>query len=160
LALKANLVLNYEFCSTKVMKGSFLAGEESFPIGEKACPKLETALSGVFAGGLTKLKGASEADKTDADLTLSPKFVDLGATRPMASWTERELVILIEWTAVDRNGKTIWVQTVQGTASGKLGTLFQVRKQRRLLLEQAIQDLADKSASQISSSPELRKLAP
>ena len=45
-----------------------------------------------------------------------PKFVNISATKSLGANSNRELLVLVEWTVKDKAGKTVWVETVEGSA--------------------------------------------
>jgi hypothetical protein len=152
LALKAALVLTPEFCTNK-MKDK--AGER-FEIGKAACTELEPALRGVFSS-LTVVTAATASG--DAEAVLTPRFVAVDRTAAMTSFSNRKMIVLLEWTVKDRSNKTVWLETVQGSASGHGGTIGRVGKNRKKVVAAAVRNAAEESASKMLSSPELRKLS-
>ncbi len=156
LTLKAALVLTPEFCATKTKTGSFASGKETFEIGKAACAELEPALKGVFSS-LTRIAAPPSPEETQ--VVLLPKFGDVDATKTLGAFSDREMVILLEWTVKDRSGKTVWIETVQGSAKHHMGNAFTHGKNVKLIVEDSVKDAAEQSASKMSSSPELRKLA-
>jgi hypothetical protein len=159
-AMKVDLVLTPEFCATKSTKGdAFFSGKETFLIGEASCSKLETALKRVFPG-LTRVDAEPAPGASSPPLVLVPRFVDIGATKTLGAFSNRELVILLEWTAKDAAGKAVWIETVQGSAKHHSGNLFTMKKNRKLILRDAAADLAQASAAKMSAAPQLRRLHP
>lgn len=155
LPIKAGVVLTSDFCATELKRGSSLSGREKFEVGKGTCPELFKALTPKFSS-LERLERMPE--QPNADLILVPKFADLGTTLGGLR-KKREFIILIEWTAVNRAGKTVWLQTVQGTAQESPGGLFHGRINARRMLKNAITDTVAKSVNEILSAPELRELA-
>lgn len=156
LRLKAALVLTPDFCATKTKKGSFVSGKETFEIGKAACAELEPALKGVFSS-LTRTEAPPSPE--EAQVVLLPKFGDLEATKTLGAFSDREMIVLLEWTVKDRSGKTVWIETVQGSSKHHMGNTFTHGKNVKLIVEDSVKDAAEQSASKMSSSPELRKLA-
>ena len=154
--LNAAPVLTPEFCATKTKKGTWGINQETFPVGKAACAELEPALKGVFPG-LTQVEAASSAG--NAQVVLMPKFVDIGATQTLGAFSNRELVVLVEWTVKDKLGKTVWVETVQGSSKHHMGNVFTHNKNLKRIVADSVKDMAEQSASKMSSSPELTKLA-
>jgi hypothetical protein len=154
LPLKVALVLTPEFCATQTTKGSFTT-KEKFEIGKDACAELEPALKLVFPN-LIRVEAATSSG--DAQVVLLPRFVDVGATMAMTAFSNREMVVFLEWTAKDISGKTVWIETVQGSAKHHIGNMFTYNKNRKLIAEDSVKDVAEQSASKLSSAPELRKL--
>ena len=112
-------------------------------IGKDACAEVEPALKPIFAS----LTSMSEAPKTgDAQLILIPTFADSGATAGRTAFSTRELVVYLQWTAKDKSGKTVWVETVQGSAKHRVGSLFTYNKNLKLIVGDTIRDVAAQSA--------------
>jgi hypothetical protein len=158
LPLKAALVLTPEFCATKIKpKGSALTKEwGSFDVGKAACEQLEPALKDAFSS-LTRVAAPPAAQ--EAQLVLLPRIVDVNATTAIGAFSNREMVIVLEWTAKDPAGNTVWLETVQGSAKHHMGNLFTFKKNQVLIVTDSVKDAAVQSASKMSSSPELRILA-
>jgi hypothetical protein len=158
LPFKAALVLTPEFCATKVKpKGSAMTKEwGSFDFGKAACAELEPALKGVFSS-LTRV--AVPPTSEEAQLILIPRITDVNATTASMAFSNREMVVMLEWTVQDSSGKTIWIETVQGSAKHHMGNMFTAGKNRTLIVTDAVKAAAAESASKMSSSPELHKLA-
>src|SRR5271169_4836922 len=93
LSLTAALVLTPEFCATVNKKKS-----EKFPVGKTACNELEPVLKGIFTS-LTRVDDSSKAG--DAQVVLEPKFADVAATQANIAFSNRELVVQVEWTVRD-----------------------------------------------------------
>jgi hypothetical protein len=158
LSLKAALVLTPEFCDTKIKpKGSALTKEwGSFDVGKAACEQLEPALKDAFSS-LTRVPAPPAAQ--EAQLVLLPRIVDVNATTAIGAFSNREMVVVLEWTAKDPAGNTVWLETVQGSAKHHMGNLFTFKKNQVLIVTDSVKDAAVQSAGKMSSSPELRKLA-
>jgi len=162
LALKASLVLTPEFCATTIQQGGFFTGKEKFEVGKAACAELEPALQGAF----TRLTRVAAPPPPEAGaVVLLPKFDEAAATRrtgvTIFNKPKKDLLVVLEWTITDPSGKTVWLQTVQGTAETKgrpNGTLS--KKAMTLLVEAAVKNAADQSATQMASAQELRALPP
>ena len=156
LPISAALVLTPGFCATKTKKGSALSGKETFEIGKAACAELEPALKGAFSG-LTRV--AEEPSPSQTRVVLIPKFVDVAATKTMGAFSNREMVVLLEWTVKDESGKTVWIETVQGSAKHHMGNAFTYGKNLKLIVNDSVKDAAEQSAFRMSAAPELRALA-
>jgi len=155
LALSAALVLTPEFCATKTKKGTWGINQETFPIGKAACDELEPTLKDTFLS-LSHVQDASSAG--GAQLVLIPKLVDAGATQTLGAFSNRELVVMVEWTVKDKGGKTVWVETVQGSAKHHMGNAFTHGKNVKLIVNDSVKDMAEQSAAKMAASPELQKL--
>jgi hypothetical protein len=151
LNLTASLVLTPEFCATVDKKHN-----EKFAVGKTACAQLEPALSKIFAK-LTSVDDASKA--ADAQLVLEPRFSEVGGTEKAFAFSTRELVILVEWTVRDREGKVLMLDTVQGTGKRHMGNAFTYKNNLKHILEDTTSDMAEQSAQKIATAPALVKLS-
>ncbi len=73
--------------------------------------------------------------------------------------SNRELVVLVEWTVRDQSGKAVWIETVQGSASRHGGNAFTYRGNLKHIVKDSVQDMAEESAAKMSFSPELLKVS-
>ncbi len=157
LNLQAQLVLTPEFCATKYGENhSAFKVEDAWEVGEAACKDLEPALKGIFSS-LTV--ASSPSPSSDSEIVLTPRFVNVSAAKTMWANSKRELLVVLEWTATNKSGKTVWVETVQGAAKEKEGNGFSHTKHAKILSGKSVEDAAAKSAEAMSASPVLRKLA-
>jgi hypothetical protein len=150
LDLSAAVVMNPELCATKIKKNS-----ETFEVGRAACDLLKSALEQGFSS-VTSV--AADKDAQDAQAILIPRFVDVSATKTMSAFSTRELIVLLEWTVKDKSGRTVWIETVQGSGKNHIGNAFTYKKDMKEIIQYAVQDLAHKSVVAMDASPELRKL--
>ena len=151
LSLTAALVLEHEFCATVNEKKS-----EKFPVGKTACAELEPVLKGIFTS-LIRVDDSSKAG--DAQLVLEPKFADVGATQAAIAFSNRELVVQVEWTVRDQSGKAIWIETVQGSSKRHIGNAFTYGSNLKHIVQDSVQDMAEQSAAKMSAAPQLLKLS-
>lgn len=157
LPIRAALVLTQEFCTSRVAHGKQQNQKTGLEVGKVACVTFEPALKDVFARFTTV---SDPHDTGDAQLILIPTFVDAGvAVKGVTAFSNQELDLLLQWTAKDASGKTVWLQTVQGSATHHVGNMFTARKNMQLIISDAVKNLADQSASRMSSSSELRKFS-
>ena len=151
LSLTAALVLTPEFCATVNKKKS-----EKFQVGKAACDELEPALRGIFTS-LTRVDDSSKAG--DAQVVLEPKFADVAATEKSFAFSNRDLVVVVDWTVRDQSGKAIWVETIQGEAKRHQGNAFTYGSNLKHIVQESVEDMAEQSAAKMSSSPQLLKLS-
>jgi hypothetical protein len=162
LSLRAVLVLSPEFCATTFKpKGSWAFREiGTFEVGKAACEEFESTLKGVFPN-LTR--AAAIPPPEDAQIVLLPRFIDVDASHGTSRYSQREMVVVLGWTVKDVSGKTIWIETVQGSAKHPMGGSWagssgQV-KITNLLVTNSVKDASQQSASKMAASLVLRKLA-
>lgn len=157
LPMKAALLLTPAFCTSKIAHGVQENPKVGIEVGKDACADFETALKQVFAT-LTTVDDAQKAE--DAQVMLTPKFVDAGTLMEgSTAFSNYELDIFLQWTATDTSGRTIWLETVQGSSTHHIGNMFTARKNLRLNISDAVKELAAKSASKMLASVELRKFS-
>ncbi|MCC6392771.1 MAG: hypothetical protein IT167_19390 [Bryobacterales bacterium] len=161
--LNAEIVLTQEFCRTKIARGSRFNTptfrKEWFEVGKPACAHMESSLRYVFAK-VTRVGREPMPGETSAHVVITPKFVDLNATRPggpVPALSDRELIVLLEWTAKDANGRPVWTETIEGSAVHRLGSVFENGRKR--IVEDAVIDLLRRSALKMSNSVELQQVA-
>lgn len=155
LALRAALVITPEFCATRITKGSWATIKETFEVGKIACAELAPTLERLFFS-VTPVTAVTLSG--DAQVVLIPRFVDVAANTTMGAFSDREMDVLLEWTVKDPSGKTVWIETVQGSSKHHMGNLFTHGKNLKLIVKDSVQDAAEQSASKMASSTELRKL--
>jgi hypothetical protein len=170
LSLNAALVLTSDLCVplAKVRYGGMTydisAQEMEVRVRHAACAALEGGLREVLAN-VTRVD--AESSLGDAQVALVPRIANVNKTRPANGFKKTELVVILEWKAKDKLGKTVWIETVQ--SSGKRMCLDNAKPRVKhgktylgcwdLLAEEVVNDAVAQSASKMSSSPELRKLA-
>lgn len=157
LPLKAALLLTPEFCTSRIAHGGQDNPKIGIEVGKVACTEFDPTLKEDFAA-LTTISDPKDAG--DAQLILIPRFVDVAATTGLTAFSNNQLTLFLEWTVKSSSGQTIWLGTVQGSATHKAGTLFSYKKNFRLLVNETVKDVAFQSAQEISSAPELRKYTP
>ena len=156
LDLNVALVLTPDFCGTVSKKGTWGINQEKFKIGKAACEELEPAIQGAFH---QVQRVEAPPPSSNNQLVLLPRFVDASANQTLGAFSNRELVVLVEWTVRDQTGKTVWVETVQGSAKHHMGNTFTYQKNLKKIVTESVQDMANQSAAKMLAAPELRKLA-
>jgi len=156
LPLKAEIVLSPEFCATK--RRQSLGIKDVLKVGKAACEELYSALVPMFSN-LERVEKVPAAGRSTAKITLIPRFIDISATQqPYLPSSQRKLVILLEWTIKDSIGRTIWLQTVQGSSEHKAGWMV-TGKQVSGLVDAAVSDLATDSVTRISAAREIQGIS-
>lgn len=157
LPFRTALLLTPEFCASRIAHGAKDNPKIGIEVGKDACAEIEPALKDIFAD-LTTIHESKDAG--NAQLVLTPKFVDVAVNTGITAFSNQELTLFLEWNATDAYGRTIWLDTVQGAAKHHQGNLFTARRNARIVIHDAVQDVATESARKMSSSVELRKYAP
>jgi len=154
LTVNAVLVLTPEFCATKFSQGSFWVAKETFLVGKEACADLEPALKSVFSS-LTV--STTPPTSGNAQVILTPRFVSGHATTTLIAFSNREMDVFLEWTIQDSAGKTLWLQTVEGSAKNHMGNMYTHSHDVKLIAANSVRDAAEQSAAKMKVAPELRK---
>jgi len=153
--LNAVLVLSEEFCHSNLKRGNgWTSVKEEFDVGEDLCHGLAESLSPVFAS-LSRQYEVPAPGAGETDIILIPKVGDIGATQKIYAFSNRELVVILEWTVLDRSGKTLWVGTIEASAKRHMGNAFTHGKNMRKIREDVVADAVRKSVEAIGSVPGL-----
>jgi len=154
LELTAALVLTKDFCSTVKKVGKAMMNQEKFAVGQEACKQFEPALTPLF----TKLKRVTDASEAgDAQVVIEPKFSDVGATQKAFAFSDRELVVVVEWTVRDQAGKVLWLETIDGSAKRHIGNAFTHGKNLKHIVEDSVQNVTEQSVAKMGSATQLQK---
>ncbi|HUA97106.1 MAG TPA: hypothetical protein VMA34_02115 [Terracidiphilus sp.] len=157
LPFDAVLVLSPEFCATTFKQGSmWTTGGETFNVGKMACAELEPALKPAYAD-LTV--AAAPPASVNAHFVLIPSFASAHATTSAFAFSNREMDVFLEWTVKDPAGKTVWLQTVQGSSKHHMGNMFTHSHDVKLIVKDSVKDVAAQSAARMEAAPELRALS-
>ena len=157
LPLNAVLVLTPDFCATAFKQGSiWTTGRETFAVGKMACSELAPAMKDAFAS-FTVVPAPPTSG--DAQLVLIPKFANAHATTTEFAFSNREMDVFLEWTVKDASGKTVWLQTVQGSSKHHMGNMFTHGHDVKLVVQDSVKDVAAQSVAKMEAAPELQKLA-
>lgn len=156
IALSAALVLTPEFCATVKKVGKSMINQEKFPVGKEACKQLEPALAAIFTN-LTRVEDSANAGA--AQVVLEPKFDDVGATQKAFAFSDRELVLVVEWTVRDQGGKVLWLETVEGSGKRHIGNTFTHGSNLKHIIEDAVRKVTEQSVEKMAGAPQLQRLA-
>jgi len=166
LQLKAAVVLTPTLC-LRIDRPTFV---DNFSTGKIFCEKVSPALEGTFSS-LDRISDPSSPGQ--AQVVLLPRIVSVSRTQKTFHYMA-DIVIEVEWTAKDSSGKMVWIETVQGHANDKeklnIGADDKAYEHKQhyaspydkvvdRVFRAAMQDLVEQSASKMSASPELRRLA-
>src|SRR5579863_9959072 len=95
LLLKAALVLTPEFCKSKLSHTQGENAKKGIEVGKIACVEFEPALRDTFAT-LTTISDLK--DVGDAQVILTPRFVDLGARMEgITAFSNYDIYVFLEW---------------------------------------------------------------
>jgi hypothetical protein len=153
--LSAGLQFSSEFCTythTSVHQG----GKNIFKLGPTLCSYAKNVARDVFTSVAVAENGVF---KSNVDVIIKPKISNVTVFyRTGVIPAKVESVILLEWNITDRNGNILYSTTVQGDGidQRKYG-LADVRYQTSM--QNALDDLFNKSYREMFASPELRHTA-
>jgi hypothetical protein len=108
----------------------------------------------------------AEAARGKADVILIPRPVHSAQTwpEPYAGSNDRSVLLLLEWTAKDRENKRVfWLETVEGRASYPFSdgpfSFKSPANNERILFQKLFDALNRNTVSALRHSPEIRELA-
>jgi hypothetical protein len=149
IPVSATLVLTSDLCTAKSKKGSGFI-HDTYPVGKCACDELEPALRPAFSS-LTRTDDLLLSPQTD--LVLLPRLLDFEIGQRQTRFTKPETRLQIEWTLKNNAGTTIWLETILGSAKGKLNS----KKDLEQLLKDTVDSNVVKLLDEISNLPEVHK---
>lgn len=88
------------------------------------------------------------------DAVLTPKVAYINRTTGATSFGKSIVAIKLEWNLVSADGKSIWLETINGESSGSTGWTNPEK-----ILEKALEDLLRKSHEAMASSQAIRQFA-
>ena len=111
----------------------------------------------------TKLTGRALAEAGEARTVTNRQAFPLKLPRWFGNWRQRvyyspKFVFKMEIPVKDKSGRTIWIETVQGSGKNHMGNGFTYKKDLKEIMQYAVQDPAHKSVVAMAASPELHKL--
>lgn len=129
-----------------------------YPLGDALRRLAEDVVRSEFRQVTVVPDAAAAVNRADA--VLYPRVVKIEQVLPIWAYSERELVIVIEWTLKDRaNERVVWLTTVRADATEKAGTAFSMKRHEQALFQRVFDGLAEKSAIAMRESPEIGRLS-
>jgi len=133
--------------------------EHKTGLGDTFRMKLGPALSNnaeALAKGLFRDAVVSRGAAGGVDGVLTPRVVSVERAMGATALSNMKTIIDLEWALTDRQGKLIWVDTLQGVGEAKTGNIFSHKSEGRKQGNRAIEDVFRKSAEAITGSREVR----
>jgi hypothetical protein len=138
-------------------------------LGRALAYHAEMMSDGLFSEVVMPSPPDSVAAGPPSNLVLTPQVVSIERALASRSWETEATTIIIDWTATTLEGDLVWVETVDGTATGsasiKPGAMLRgqalagQREGVRAQVDAALADLFRRSFEKIAASPELRRIA-
>lgn len=154
--LRVKLVITEQFRNAKWEK-KWPAGDRFIvPLGENLVHHSKNLLKNIF---LHSSISENLDDEVEVDYFLIPKFVSVKQSSGFSAFSEAKMSIIVEWALKNKFGKVAWVESFQGQATGKSGTLFSAKKYQEERVKLLLQDLFQKTEKAITSSRVIRSLA-
>ncbi len=132
---------------------------EKLPLGNILANNAENMSRSIFRQ-VVVTHGEGKPTQAGVDAILIPKVVSIAHTRPMFAYSERKLTVIFQWLLKNSEGKTIWVDTIEGDGANDLGTAFSLESNTRERVRLLMEDLFKKSYLHISSSKEIENFKP
>ena len=153
----AALVLNQELANYK-HKFVLVGGTDVYPIGDALQDYARNVTTKSFQQVDVIPSEEKAASLISDDLILIPRVVKSDTSFGHGKFT---ITLVMEWTAKNRASQNIvWLKTITGNASEKMGNGFTTFKHRRMLFQNVFDDLSPKTYNAFQEAPELRVSQP
>jgi hypothetical protein len=119
-----------------------------YPMGAVLTRSTDALARAVFANVDAKAASGPQG-------VLTAKVVALSQDMPGAGNAPQHMVVAIEWQLADQAGRPIWVATVQGEGTAKMGGESRMNERAALV----VNSLFRKSFETMQASPEIREWA-
>lgn len=154
LDLSVDLHLSDELSDYRWKQETAFGGGFKMELGPDLCLNAEAMAKSVFKH-VTISRGPIDTNTTGQAAVLIPRVVSVEKPIGSTSFSKTEMVVDLEWSLVDKTGKLIWVETIQGIGEGKTGNSFNHKSHTRKMVKNAFLDLFQKSAKAMLESPEI-----
>lgn len=129
-----------------------------FPIGDNLVTNSEYMASRLFASAQVLDAPVAPAGSS-INAFLIPRVSAFEGSSGAFAWDKLVRTLIVEWTLKDSQGNVVWVDTVRGEATGRLGTAFSQIKNDERITGEAIDQLFLKSYQAISAAPQINRFA-
>lgn len=93
------------------------------------------------------------------DAVLSPKVAKVNQLLPGLAWQDREILMVIEWTAKNPvNDQVFWVRSIEGQATETGGNMMTGAKHEKIIFDKLFQNLTTQTVKAFRVAPELQNL--
>lgn len=150
---KINLTIELRI-SEELERFAHESAAENLPLGNILIKNAENMSRALFRQ-VVITKKTDKLTHAGVNAVLIPKVVSIAHTRPMYAYSERKLTVIFQWLLKDSEGKTIWMDTIEGEGTNDIGTLFSLESNTRERVRLLMEDLFKKSYLSISSSKEI-----
>ena len=143
------LVLDEDFKNAKWVDEPGAAGWEAHVVhlGGNFVTNTKNLANSVFSK-VTVVDSTDQATKNEGDVILKPTMISVKKNRPLWTWNDSTMTVVVEWSLTDHDNNPIWVTSIKGEGSAGITD----DKERLKLL---VDDLFSKSYAEIVSSPEI-----
>jgi hypothetical protein len=105
---------------------------------------------------LNRCKNAHRSSD-EGGTTLIPKVVLFERTQPTTIFGQQTTTLEVEWRLKGRTGDTLWVDTIKGESTTKMGSNH--KKSAGVQVQAALDRLFSDTFKSMTSSPDLRRFA-
>jgi hypothetical protein len=128
------------------------------PLGDVLSRNAEALTRELFTN-VVILDNATLPTGIPVDAILIPNIIVAERTTGATAFGMSIFTVILEWKLEDREGHTLWVDTVKGEGHTRTGNMFTHKSNAEKQIRMTIDDLFQRSFQAISSSPEIRVLA-
>ena len=155
IPLKVGLVLNDKLHAAK-WELKIMSDKYTIPLGENLPKNSESLIRKLFSDVIIG-KNETEFSSGNVDVIAIPTMVSTEQTSGTTIYSESKFMVILEWKFQDKNGKLIWVDTVQGEGTTISGSLLDFKEYTRKRIKIAIDNLFKNSHESISNSQEIKE---
>jgi hypothetical protein len=125
-------------------------------LGDELVKESERLARAVFAE-VTVVSSSSPPAAATPEAILIPKVVLFERTQPTTIFGQQTTTLEVEWRLKGRTGDTLWVDTIKGESTTKMGSNH--KKSAGVQVQAALDQLIRDAFKSMTSSPDLRRLA-
>lgn len=158
LPLTVNLVITDQLRRYVFTKSSGLGDTFKYPVGQVVAINAQAMSQAAFAS--TVVTDENSSPSSTVDLTLTPEIGLVDRSLSAFAFDAVPMTADVKWTVADSHGRVVWIKTVRGAATHKLGNKYTHLDDAREHVNLVMVDLFNKSLQAITTAPELRALSP
>lgn len=125
-------------------------------IGDDLVKQAEKLARTVFTE-VTVANNGSSTQAAAMDAVLVPKVVLFERTQPPTIYGQQTTTLSVEWRLKGRTGETLWVDTIKGQSTTKMGS--NPKKSATVQVQAAFDQLFKETYKSMTSSPDVRNIA-
>lgn len=154
---RVHLMINDEFKQTSWEAMISPMDKGVIRLGDELVKESERLVRAVFAD-VTVVTSSSPPPAAPPDAILVPKVVLFERTQPTTIFGQQTTTLEVEWRLKGRTGDTLWVDTIKGESTTKMGSNH--KKSAGVQVQAALDQLFGNTFKSMTSSPDVGRLTP